>query len=127
MAGKFDMLPDETYKKNSNNIKWFATTINACELLATSGLSGNQVRILFTLLNNIDKHNCFYVVQKELAEKIGSKKESVSRAIKAFKDLDIIKKAGVKLYMVNPIYFYQGGRDTIYHLTELYNNLDKKK
>ena len=43
-------LLDDNYLSNENNLKWFATTINAVNKLYLSNLSSNEFKILFYLL-----------------------------------------------------------------------------
>ena len=116
-------LLDDNYLSNENNLKWFATTINAVKKLYLSNLSSNEFKILFYLLKKIDKNNCIRLVQKDIAAEIGSNKYTVSRAISKFKEMDILRKSGVKLYMFNPYFFYSTGATNISFYKNLYNKL----
>lgn len=116
-------LLDDSYSTNDNNIKWFATTINVTDKLYQSNLSSNEFRILFYLLKKIDKNNCITLIQKDIAEEIGSNKYTISRAVSKFKKMDVLRKSGVKLYMFNPYFFYATGATNITFYKNLYNKL----
>ena len=63
---------------------------NALDILATSDLTGSDLKVFFALLAKIDYENLIAINQSEIAKKIGMKREHVNRSIKNLVANDVL-------------------------------------
>jgi len=87
------------------------------ELTKLSMASPAAMGTLMYLVNHMSRSNALVVSQAAIAEGIGSKRETVNRALKYLVDhnfVQIIKAGGVSVYVVNSRVAWQGERGARY-------------
>lgn len=91
---------------------WLAMAQHALELIATSNLRGDDLKVLFFLLARLDFENLIQLEQVSIAEKLGMQKQNVSRSIKRLVDLGCLlegpKIGRSRTYRLNPNYGWKG-------------------
>lgn len=82
------------------------------EVVALSGLTGNDYNVLMMMLSRLDYENLLVVNQSELAKKLGIERSHFSRSLKRLIDEGIILKGpkiGVsRSFRLNPTYGWKG-------------------
>ncbi len=91
---------------------WIVMAQTALELLATSDLRGDDLRVLLLLMARLDFENLTNVPQADLANKLGMHKQSVNRSIKRLVALGCLlegpKIGRNRTYRLNPNYGWKG-------------------
>jgi len=92
--------------------RFFMTNQNAMEAIATSNLSGEDLRVFMLLCAHLDFENYIGVAQSKIADKLKMKRPHVSRAIKHLLESDVLVK-GPKVgrtltYRLNPNVGWKG-------------------
>lgn len=91
---------------------WIAMAQNMMEVVALTGLTGNDYNVLMLMLSRLDYENLLVVNQSELAEKLNMKRSHFSRSLKRLIDEGIILKGpriGVsRSFRLNPTYGWKG-------------------
>lgn len=97
---------------NSQQFSWFSATWIATYTILQSNLSGPDFKLLFFILNQMNRGNSIKLKNyKEIASTLSLGERTVSQSVKRLKDLDIITKTPrPKTFMVNPFFFYTGGK-----------------
>lgn len=101
--------------KQIKNLYWFATTRNFTTKInqTNTHFSGLDFKILFYILNEMnDKNKVENFVNKKLCKKFYKSEQSISTSISKLRNENIIKRTNKAFeIMVNPEYFYNGGKD----------------
>lgn len=111
---KMEGLPVWVSKKNNPYGKgWIMNSQEALEELAEDKeLTGETLRIFLLLSARLDFENWIQISQKEIAEKLGMKKQNVSRSMKILESKSIILKIEASgrsnAYRLNPHYGWKG-------------------
>ena len=91
---------------------WIALYQNPSIWLAQQDLTGEQFKVMHVLFGKLDFDNYLRISRQDIADIIGIKPVSVSRAMKKLKDLEIIIEgppAGkFKTYRINPYIAHKG-------------------
>ncbi len=91
---------------------WLAMAQNAMEMLATSDLRGDDLRVLLLLMARLDFENLISLEQTAIADKLGMHKQSVNRSIKRLIDIGCLlegpKIGRSRTYRLNPNYGWKG-------------------
>lgn len=91
---------------------WLAMAQNALELLATSDLRGDDLRVLLFLLGRLDFENLIQIEQVAISERLGIQKPHVSRSMKRLLTLGCLlegpKIGRSRTYRLNPNYGWKG-------------------
>ncbi len=91
---------------------WVAMAQGAMEMLATSDLRGEDLRVLLLLMARLDFENYINVVQLDIAKTLSMKKPNVSRSIKRLIALGVLlegpKIGRSRTYRLNPNYGWKG-------------------
>jgi DNA-binding transcriptional ArsR family regulator len=94
---------------------YFVTFQQGLRFLAEKDLTGEQSRVLFYLLSELDFDNYLRISQAEIARELGMNQPHVSRAIKRLLDLDIISKGPLagrsNTYILNPRIAHKGAKN----------------
>ena len=102
------------YPLKSKNLGtgWIALYQNQSIWLAQQNLTGEQFKVMLVLFGKLDFDNYLRIGRRDIANIIGIKPVSVSRAMKKLKDLEIIIEgppAGkFKTYRINPYIAHKG-------------------
>ena len=102
------------YPLKSKNLGtgWIALYQNQSIWLAQQNLTGEQLKVMLVLFGKLDFDNYLRIGRRDIANIIGIKPVSVSRAMKKLKDLEIIIEgppAGkFKTYRINPYIAHKG-------------------
>lgn len=88
-------------------------TMNQAGLLTLAkNLTGEQLKVLLTLLADLDYENYIQVTQQDIAEKLNMQKTHVSRSVKALIDLGVVlegpKVGRSKTYRLNEQFGWKG-------------------
>lgn len=82
------------------------------ELAEDKDLTGEALRIFLLLSARLDFENWIQISQKEIAEKLGLKKQNVSRSMKMLESKGIVLRATstgkTNAYRLNPHYGWKG-------------------
>lgn len=91
---------------------WIAMAQGAMEMLATSDLRGDDLRVLLLLMARLDFENLTNVPQVDIAEKLGMKAPNVNRSIKRLIELGCLLEGPRvrhhRTYRLNPNYGWKG-------------------
>ena len=91
---------------------WVAMAQGAMEMLATSDLRGDDLRVLLLLMARLNFENDINVAQAEIAERLGMRFQHVNRSIKRLVDLGCLlegpKIGRNRTYKLNPAYGWKG-------------------
>lgn len=91
---------------------WIAMAQTALEMLATSDLRGDDLRVLLALMARLDFENLIQIEQTEIAEKLGMQKQNVNRSIKRLIALGCLlegpKIGRSRTYRLNPHFGWKG-------------------
>lgn len=91
---------------------WIVMAQTALELLATSDLRGDDLRVLLYLLGRLDFENLIQVEQTAAAEKLAMQKQNVNRSIKRLAELGCLiegpKVGRSRTYRLNPNFGWKG-------------------
>jgi biotin operon repressor len=91
---------------------WIAMAQGAMEMLATSGLRGDDLRVLLLLMARLDFENLISLEQTAVAEKLGMQKQNVNRSIKRLVGIGCLlegpKIGRSRTYRLNPNYGWKG-------------------
>lgn len=75
---------------------------------------GSNFRVFYHLLEYVTWHNCYVnavdYIKKEIADKVGIKKEMIQVHLAQYVELGLLKRIGSGLYMINPLKVYVGDR-----------------
>jgi hypothetical protein len=75
---------------------------------------GSNFRVFYHLLEYVTWNNCYVnavdYIKKEIADKVGIKKEMIQVHLAQYVELGLIKRIGSGLYMINPLKVYVGDR-----------------
>ena len=116
--------------KESLGTGWIAVPQSVISTIADWNLPNEQYRVFIALLGKIDFENYLTVSQKELSQELNMKQQSISRAIKALCELNVIiegPRAGLnKTYRFNP-YIAHKGSDTKQTVADFNKILEEKK
>lgn len=88
-------------------------TMNQAGLLTLAkNLTGEQLKVLLTLLADLDYENYIQITQLDIAEKLEMKKTNVSRSVKALIELGVVlegpKVGRSKTYRLNEQFGWKG-------------------
>lgn len=91
---------------------WIAMAQNALDMLATSDLRGDDLRVLLALLGRLDFENLIQLEQAAIAKRLGMQRQNISRSIKRLVTLGALLE-GPKIgrshtYRLNPNYGWKG-------------------
>ena len=93
---------------------WIAMAQNALDMLATSNLRGDDLRVLLALLGRLDFENLIQLEQADIAERLGMQRPHVNRSIKRLVTLGALlespKIGRSRTYKLNPVYGLEGER-----------------
>ena len=104
----------EDFTSPKINIKWFACTKSATELLSSIALNATESQLLFYLLNNIDRNNRVkYESYNKIAKSLTASESAIKKAMMTLRNYEIITKDKnySKTIFINPKFFYAGGPD----------------
>jgi putative rolling circle replication protein len=104
----------EDFSSHKINIKWFACTTSATELLSSTALNATESQLLFYLLGNIDRNNRVkYESYNKIAESLTASQSAIKKAMMTLRNYEIITKDTnySKTIFINPQFFYAGGPD----------------
>ena len=104
----------EDFTSPKINIKWFACTKLATELLSSIALNATESQLLFYLLNNIDRNNRVkYESYNKIAKSLTASESAIKKAMMTLRNYEIITKDTnySKTIFINPKFFYAGGPD----------------
>lgn len=91
---------------------WVAMAQNALDLLATSDLRGDDLKVLLYLLGRLDFENLIQIEQVGIASKLGLHKAAVSRSIRHLLAQGCVlegpKIGRSRTYRLNPHYGWKG-------------------
>ena len=93
---------------------WIAMAQNALDMLATSNLRGDDLRVLLALLGRLDFENLIQLEQADIAERLGMQRPHVNRSIKRLVTLGALlespKIGRSRTYKLNPALWLEGER-----------------
>lgn len=112
----FDVVSMENKDFNFQKI-WLGHLLMALDILGN-----RKVKVLSWLLENRNRDNQVLVSQRELAEKCGVSKQTVTTTLKALQDADAIKKVRPGVYLLNPDLIFKGGSGKRWRLLIEYKN-----
>ena len=104
----------EDFTSHKINIKWFACTKSATELLSSIALNATESQLLFYLLDNIDRNNRVkYESYNKIAKSLTASESAIKKAMMTLRNYEIITKDTnySKTIFINPKFFYAGGPD----------------
>lgn len=104
----------EDFTSHKINIKWFACTKSATELLSSIALNATESQLLFYLLDNIDRNNRVkYESYNKIAKSLTASESAIKKAMMTLRNYEIITKDKnySKTIFINPKFFYAGGPD----------------
>jgi hypothetical protein len=91
---------------------WMAMALEALDMLATSDLRGDDLRVLLSLLGRLDFENLIQIEQTAIAERLKMQKQHVSRSIKRLIVIGCLlegpKIGRSRTYRLNPAYGWRG-------------------
>lgn len=97
---------------NGFGTRWFAMAQDPLRILAESDLSGNDFRVLFKLMGQLDFENLIVINQAEIARSMGMHRQHVRRSIKRLIDLDALlegPRIGInRSFRLNPKFGWKG-------------------
>lgn len=109
----------------TKNSSWFATTKDLTNLIIESDFSGLDFKLLFFLLDNMNPYNKITNFRnKEIAILFEKSVQSMSTSMSKLRANNLLKRTG-KPYeiMINPHYFYNGGKVSKKYKIDEYDNL----
>jgi len=99
-------------RRNGFGKRWLAVNQDPLKIFATSGLKGDDFRVLFLMLYELDFENYVVTPQVDIAETLGLRPQHVSRAIKKLKDMNALlegpKIGHSRSYKLNPEFGWKG-------------------
>jgi predicted transcriptional regulator len=91
---------------------WMAMALEALDMLASSDLRGDDLRVLLALLGRLDFENLIQIEQTAIAKRLGMKQPHVSRSIKRLIATGCLlegpKIGRSRTYRLNPAYGWRG-------------------
>ena len=102
------------YRQSKTKVRgWFMSWEAGMERLAKEpGMTGEAFRVFHMMAANLDWENYIKITQKDIAQELGMKKQSVYRAVKILVDKGIIikgPKSGMSnTYRLNEFYGWKG-------------------
>lgn len=91
---------------------WLAMSQKALMALATSGLNGEDLRVLLALIATLEFDNFILINQAEIARQLGMTRPAVNRAIRRLLEEGVLikgQRVGVNVsYRLNPEYGWKG-------------------
>lgn len=95
-------------KKRYRNEPFTHVFQHSFELLASPNIDKNSLQVLVYILLKVDYENKIQIKQSEICKMFNADKSNISKTIKAFCEMDILRKVENKTYIVNPILLYKG-------------------
>jgi predicted transcriptional regulator len=91
---------------------WMAMALEALDMLASSDLRGDDLRVLLALLGRLDFENLIQIEQTAIAKRLGMKRQNVGRSIKRLIATGCLlegpKIGRSRTYRLNPAYGWRG-------------------
>ena len=91
---------------------WLAMSQGALDMLASSNLRGDDLRVLLALLGRLDFENLIQLEQADIADRLGMHRPHVNRSIKRLVALGCLlegpKIGRSRTYRLNPNYGWKG-------------------
>lgn len=85
---------------------WLGHILNSIDLI------GNQkTKLAFWILDNLNSENQLIMTQREISEKTGIARGTITSTIKALIDSNFLKMQQVGVYQVNPDVLFKGGKN----------------
>ena len=80
-------------------------------ILSSIDLIGNQkTKLAFWILDNLNAENQLIMTQREIADKTGIARGTITSTLKALIDSNFLKMQQVGVYQVNPDVLFKGGK-----------------
>ena len=99
-------------RRNGFGKRWLAVNQDPLKVFATSELKGDDFRVLFLMLYELDFENFIVTPQVDVAETLGMRPQHVNKSIRRLKDMGALmegpKVGHSRSYKLNPEFGWKG-------------------
>lgn len=101
---------------------WLGHILNSIDLI------GNQkTKLAFWILDNLNSENQLIMTQREISNKTGIARGTITSTLKALVDSNFLKMQQSGVYQVNPDVLFKGGKNSRMNVLIKYHNVENKE
>lgn len=98
---------------------WLGHILNSIDLI------GNQkTKLAFWILDNLNSENQLIMTQREISNKTGIARGTITSTLKALVDSNFLKMQQSGVYQVNPDVLFKGGKNSRMNVLIKYHNVE---